>query len=301
MAKDKVVVVTGSSGMLGMDLSQELNKDCRVVGIDIKEPPVPLNPKIEFLKIDISDEEQLRRQIDKTKPDFVIHAAAYTDVDGCELNPEKAYLLNAEVSKSIAQICSKKKTKLIFISTDFVFDGKEKRIYNEADVPNPLSVYGKSKLRGERYIAEICSDFYIFRTAWLFGKWGKNFVRTIIEKAKAGENLRVVDDQRGCPTYTKDISFALAGFVGLSFEKGDLKNGIFHLVNEGNCSWCEFAKAIVEEVNLKVKVEPITSEEINRPAKRPAFSILDCSKFKNLTNIQLRRWRNALREYIVDS
>ena len=294
----KKVLVTGSSGMLGGDLCLKLAGDYKVIGFDIKQALSPVEENFEFLKVDLTNKTKLQKKIEIVRPDFIIHAAAYTDVDGCELNPEKAYLCNSDVTKSIAQICKDRGVGLVFISTDFVFDGRKNAAYKETDRPNPLSVYGKSKLKAEQNIREICNNFYIFRSAWLFGKWGKNFVRTIIEKAKDGQNLRVVNDQRGCPTYTRDLSFALYKFVHIVLESGDCESGVFHVVNSGSCSWYEFAKAILREIKAEIKIEPISSGQLTRPAPRPAWSVLDCNKFEGLMDLKLRPWREALSDYI---
>ncbi len=294
----KKVLVTGSSGMLGSDLCPKLAENYKVVGFDIKQGLCKTEENFEFLKVDLSDKTKLQEKIEVVNPDFVIHAAAYTDVDGCELNPGKAYLYNSEVTKWIAQICKERGVCLVFVSTDFVFDGKKDVAYKETDRPNPLSIYGKSKLKAEQNIREICDNFYIFRSAWLFGKWGKNFARTIIEKAKDGQNLKIVDDQRGCPTYTKDLSFALCEFMHVILEGTGYGSGIFNIVNSGSCSWYEFAKAILHEIKAEIKIEPISSEQLTRPAPRPRWSVLDCNKFEKLTGLRLRHWREALGDYV---
>jgi dTDP-4-dehydrorhamnose reductase len=298
MANEKLLLVTGSSGMLGTDLCLQLSKSYKVVGFDINEPSFKKNKNFKFLKVDLTNRGNLNKEIQNINPFLIIHAAAYTDVDGCEINPDKAYLQNSLVTKWIAQICKDTKKRMIFISTDFVFDGCKDVAYKETDKPNPLSVYGKSKLKAEKYIRDICDKFYIFRTAWLFGKWGKNFIRTVIEKAKKGESLRIVDDQKGCPTYTKDLSFALARFIDIALKGKGCESGIFHTVNSGYCSWYEFAKVALKTIKARTKIIPITSCELTRPARRPKWSVLDCSKYENLTGIRLRQWREALSDYV---
>ncbi len=292
------VLITGSSGMLGSDLCLKLAGDYKVIGFDIKQALSPAGKNFEFLEVDLTHKTRLQEEIDKVRPDFIIHAAAYTDVDGCELDPGKAYLYNSEATKWIAQICKDRGIGLVFISTDFVFDGRKNVAYKETDRPNPLSVYGKSKLKAEQNIKEICDIFYIFRSAWLFGKWGKNFVKTIVEKAKERQNLKVVDDQRGCPTYTKDLSFALCKFMHIILEDRNCESGIFHVVNSGSTSWYDFAKIILSKIKAKVKIEPISSGQLTRPAPRPRWSVLDCSKFERLTGLELRPWKEALSDYI---
>ncbi|MFH1856641.1 MAG: dTDP-4-dehydrorhamnose reductase [Candidatus Omnitrophota bacterium] len=301
MTNAKRLLVTGSSGMLGVDFCSELSRDYKITGFDLKEPPFKIEGVFDFLKIDLTDENRLAREIKGISPAFVIHLAANTDVDGCELDAQKAYLYNSETAKYIAEICRNNKTPLLFISTDFVFDGNNNRPYIETDETNPISVYGKSKLKGEEYIAEICDKYYIFRTAWLYGKWGRNFVKTIAAKAKTEKMLKIVDDQQGCPTYTKDLTFALAGFLKkLLLEGKHCDSGIFHLVNSGSCSWHEYAKIIVEWTKASAEVIPILSEELNRPARRPKWSVLDCTKFEEFSGLKLRNWRQALKSYLKE-
>jgi len=294
----KKVLVTGSSGMLGNTFCAKLAENYEVVGFDIKQPPCGTEKNFEFLEVDLTDKAKLQKTIEAVNPDFLIHAAAFTDVDGCEKNPEKAFLYNSEVTEWIARICKDRKSGLLFISTDFVFDGGKNTPYVETDKTNPLSIYGKSKLRAEESISKICDRFYIVRSAWLFGEYGRNFVKTIIEKAKEGKVLRVVDDQHGCPTYTQDLSFALCEFMPIALEGKACGNGIFHLVNSGHCSWYEFAKAIIHKTNIRVDIEPVTSREFARPAKRPEYSILNCAKFEAACGLKLRGWREALDDYI---
>lgn len=298
MRSDKKIVVTGSSGMLGVDLCSELAQNYKVIGFDASVPPCEMKGDFEFFKIDLIHDEQTAEKIKEIIPGHVIHLAAYTDVDGCELNPEKASLYNAEIAKHIAAVCRKEKIGLVFISTDFVFDGEKRRPYKESDKTNPLSIYGRTKLEAEQYIKRTCGDFYIFRSAWLFGKYGKNFARTIAERARRGENLKVVNDQSGCPTYTKDLSLGLSKFMRMVLDGQRFESGIFHLVNSGSCSWYEYAKVIVEEIGAGVEVTPISSEELNRPALRPKWSVLDCGKFEELTTVKLPHWKDSLVDYL---
>lgn len=300
MPRRHKILITGSSGMLGVDLSNELNKDYEVYGVDLVG-----NPKSavhNFYKGDITNKKNILDIVKKTKPHIVIHAAAWTDVDGCELDKRKAHRMNSEGTKNIALACKKINSGLVYISTDFVFDGKKKRPYVESDRPNPLSVYGKSKLKGESFVKKILKKYYILRTSWLYGKYGKNFVDAILSKAKAGRMLKVVNDQTGSPTYTKDLAAAVHVLLNKTFTQYPIPNtqyGIYHVSNAGSVSWYEYAKEILSLVKSKTKVTPISSEELDRPARRPAMSVLDNSKFIKFTGYKVRRWNDALREYVL--
>lgn len=242
--------------------------------------------------LDITDYSVLRAVFQRISPDFVINCAAYTDVDGAETNRELAFKVNGEACKNIAKACKGISAILIHFSTDYVFDGRKKDgcrdSYCESDSPNPINVYGESKLLGEKMIIETMADVYIIRTSWLFGPNGKNFVDTMLKLATERDQLSVVGDQVGSPTYTKDLCEAVVRFF---FKKPAF--GIYHLTNSGACSWHEFAKKIFEIKNIDVKVNKITSEEFPRPAKRPSCSIL-----KNTKIMSLRPWEEALKAYL---
>lgn len=287
-------MITGSSGMLGIDLCQELYKDYEVIGVDLIHSPRSIVHS--FHKGDITDRNEIARIIKDADPDVVIHAAAWTDVDGCELDKHKANKINSEGTKNIALACKACKCKiLVYISTDFVFDGKKKAPYKESDEPRPVSVYADSKLKGEIAIKRNLKKYFILRTSWLYGKHGKNFVDTIIEKAKHEPLLKVVDDQVGSPTYAKDLAKAIHAL--LKKVTGRLY-GIYHVTNSGSVSWYEYAREILKLAGLKTKVIPISSEELARPARRPAMSVLDNSKFARFTNFKMRDWKSALKSYL---
>lgn len=251
---------------------------------------------------DITDYSQTLQFLKDKRPDIVIHAAAYTKVDDCESHSETAYKVNEAGTKNIASGCKDINAKLICISTDYIFNGRKNTPYLENDMPEPLSVYGDSKLKGELAVQDILNDFIIVRTSWLFGKNGNNFIKAIlkqVDKAQkdnsvaAGFSLRVVNDQTGSPTYTIDLSHAIEKLISCNAK------GIFNITNSGECSWYQFAKKILELAGIKgVEVVPIKTKELNRPAPRPAYSVLDCSKFKNTTNYQMRHWEDALKDYL---
>jgi dTDP-4-dehydrorhamnose reductase len=226
-----------------------------------------------------------------------VHAAAWTDVDGCEKDPERALSVNAGGSANVAAAATEKDTPVIAISTDFVFNGEKRAPYTPEDIPDPLSVYGRSKLEGEKAIMDRLSRYAVVRTSWLYGRNGKNFVDTIVNKARSGEKLKVVDDQVGSPTYTVDLSAAILKLI----ERGTAGKGgyLFQVSNSGVCSWYEFALAILDYSGSKdADIKPIPSSELLRPARRPLFSAMDNGSFEKETGYRSRHWREALKEYI---
>lgn len=293
--KRKVLII-GSSGMLGTDLSQELRHDYDVFGADIvRRASFAIRG---FYKLDITKKQNVSAVIKNLNPDIVIHIAAMTDVDGCELDPRKAYRINSEGTKNVALACKAIGATLIYISTDFVFDGKRKNPYKEADKTNPLSVYADSKLRGERAVKKSLKNYYILRTSWLYGEHGKNFVDTILKIAKKEKVLKVVNDQVGSPTYTKDLAKAIHVLLDKVFVRCT-QYGTYHISNSGCVSWYDYAKEILKLSKSQTKVVPISSKELDRPAKRPKMSVLDNSKFIKFTGCKMRNWQEALRDYIV--
>ena len=233
----------------------------------------------------------MQEKILQVKPEIVINCAAYTNVEGCESNFEQALEVNANAVREIAKNCKQIGAILIQISTDYVFDGCLLEGYKENDKTNPLNKYGITKLKAEKYIQNILEKHYIVRSSWLFGKNGKNFVRTIINLLKVKEILSVVDDQRGCPTYTEDLSKGIKEL----FE-GDYPYGIYHINNKGNCSWYRFALEIANSQDFDLdKVVPVTSKEYPTAASRPKCSILLNTKH----NIEMRFWKEALKAYLL--
>lgn len=294
------ILITGSSGMLGIDLTSELKRKYDVIGTDlIRKPQSGVES---FYKADIIDRKAISDIVRKVSPDITIHTAAWTDVDGCENDRNKAYVINTEGAGNVAMACGSASSRMIYISTDFVFDGKKRRPYRESDKPNPLSVYADSKLKGELAVAGSLKEHFILRTGWLYGKNGKNFVDTIIKKSKSDGLVKVVDDQVGSPTYTVDLAKAIKALIDRIFimlpEHQDAGYGIYHVSNSGRVSWYRYAKAILRLRKIKAKVIPISSEELARPASRPAMSVLNNSKFKKFTGHRMRAWKNALGEYL---
>lgn len=285
------ILISGMSGMLGVDLYQVLGKEHQVTGLDRRDFPSSPSPSVS--KIDITDLEAVKELFSRLTPHFVIHAAAYTDVDGCEKDADKAYQVNALGTRNIALACQKLDIPLLYLSTDFVFRGNKEAPYSEFDEPHPVNIYGKSKLAGENYLQSFLSRYFIVRTSWLYGKWGENFVATILKLAREESTLKVVNDQVGSPTYTKDLSQQIKRLVATELY------GIYHITNSGRCSWYEFAQEILRLAGIKgVKLTPLTSEELARPAPRPKFSVLDNYCLRLSLGDGMREWKEALEEYM---
>jgi dTDP-4-dehydrorhamnose reductase len=276
------ILLLGARGMLGKDLFPILSAHHEVIGKDIQD-------------FDITNPERVQTEIGSCRPAIVINAAAYTDVDGCESHQDLAFAVNAEGARNVAWACSRWGAVMIHLSTDYVFDGRSPVSYGEDAEPNPLNIYGKSKLQGEHYIKEILGNFLIIRTAWLYGAHGKNFVDTILRLAAQQDELRIVNDQRGAPTFTKDLAWGIERVL-----TGRIR-GFLHVTNSGSCTWFEFAQKILEikkPLNSKLRVVPISSRELTRPAPRPSNSVLNCSRFEKLTDSKMRAWQNGLQAYL---
>jgi dTDP-4-dehydrorhamnose reductase len=237
--------------------------------------------------------ERLNEAVERWNPDWIVHCAAWTDVDGCEANHERAIQSNARSCLEVAAVADRHRKRVLSISTDYVFDGTSKQPYREFDQTNPISFYGVSKALGERYIQVYCRSHLIVRTAWLFGPHGKNFVRTIYERLQDDIPVQVVDDQRGSPTLTTDLAVALRRLADLD------AHGICHVVNSGEASWYEMALEVAAMVGKQRLVAPITTQQLGRPAPRPSFSVLDASRHAALVGTPLRPWRAALTEYVA--
>jgi dTDP-4-dehydrorhamnose reductase len=274
------VLVTGSKGMLGTDLVRVLAPAHSVIGMDVDE-------------LDIANRQEVQDQAATLSPDLLINVAAYTDVDGSEQQEDVAFRINADGAANLAYACRERRIRLIHVSTDYVFDGKKQGPYLEEDTANPLGAYGRSKWEGEKRVREVLPEACLVRTAWLYGRGGRNFVEAILEQANKKKRLRVVNDQWGAPTYTLDLAKALRAGA-----EAQLK-GTYHVTNRGSCTWLEFAEKILELAERKgVGVEPISTEELGRPAPRPANSVLGCDKFEKATGIRLRPWPEALKDYL---
>lgn len=275
------VLLTGATGMLGRALRENLS---------LQHELLPLA----HADLDITDLDATLSALDRAKPQVVIHAGAWTDVDGCEQDPDRSWRVNALGSRNLSVACQGAGAACCYLSTDYVFDGEKPSPYTEFDAPNPISCYGGSKLAGERYVQTLTPRHWIVRSSWLFGPGGKSFVKTILAKARAGEGLRVVDDQVGSPTYALDLARAIARLIGGPHY------GIWHVTNSGSCSWYDFAAAILENTGLTgTRLEPISSKELGRAAARPRNSVLRnyCWELEGWP--PLRPWSDALRDYLA--
>jgi dTDP-4-dehydrorhamnose reductase len=273
------ILIVGARGMLGSDLLTSLGDASRVIGTDIED-------------CDITDREKTLEAIAALRPNWVINAAAYTQVDRCEEEKELAFAVNGEGAANLALACKAVQARLIHVSTDYVFDGTSRIPYREDDPVNPLSVYGQSKLQGESAVRALLDDVTIVRTAGLYGKGGVNFVNTIRRLAEERDELTVVDDQWVSPTYSVDLGRAIGLLMRASAQ------GIFHVVNSGACTWYQFACRIVQWTGSRSTVTPITSTQLKRPAARPAFSVLSTRKYTEVTGGELRSWEDALTDYL---
>ena len=278
------ILVTGANGQLG----SEIRNTC------------VRHPNLSFLftdvdELDITDFNAVESFFEREKPDFLINCAAYTAVDVAETDDELAELINTKVPAYLGRITKKNGCKIIHISTDYVFDGSGCLPYTENDLVNPESIYGKTKLNGEISLLKGNSNAIIIRTSWLYSSFGNNFVKTMIRLGLERDELKVVGDQVGTPTYAADLAKVLVDIISktTSGEKG-WKPGIYHYSNEGVCSWYDFAKAIHEMYGIRCNVYPISSEEYPTPAKRPLYSVLSKSKIKKFLGVEIPYWRDSL-------
>jgi dTDP-4-dehydrorhamnose reductase len=271
-----MIVVAGARGMLGRDLLELFGAEARGVYHD---------------EMEVSDAASVAKVLTMLKPKVVINAIACTDVDGCETHRERAFAVNGEGVRNLALVTKDIGARLVQVSSDYVFDGSKGTPWLEDDPVNPLSVYGSSKLQGEEN-ARLNPDHLIVRTQWLYGMHGKNFVETMLRLGAERNEVAVVDDQIGSPTWTVDLSLAIRALL----EKD--RRGTYHAANAGSCSWCDFARTIFREAGLKTQVRPITTEELGRPAPRPRYSVLDCSKLTRDSGFVPEFWSEALKKYL---
>jgi len=282
----KSILIVGSQGMLGREVVEVLQQDSWIQTFGGGEIHA-----CDIDEIDITDPQSIAQGFERFTAELLINCAAYTDVDGCETNRRQAFAVNGDGPGHLARACRAHHSKLIHISTDFVFNGRGDRPYQPEDPPDPISVYGQSKLAGERALQENIQDYIIVRTSWLFGKHGENFVSTICRLGQERPYLEVVDDQVGSPTYAVDLARALLHLAAAGAR------GIFHFSNEGHCTWYEFAGEIVRQFGLRTEIRPIRSEKLDRPALRPSWSVMDITRYKEATGQSVRRWQDALADY----
>lgn len=276
------VLVTGTKGQLGYDVVNELEKRGHTaVAVDIEE-------------MDITDAVSVERVITEAEVEAVIHCAAYTAVDAAEDNVEICRRVNAEGTENIAKVCKKLDLKMIYISTDYVFDGEGERPWEPDDERHPLNVYGQTKYEGELAVEKYLEKYFIVRIAWVFGMNGRNFIKTMLKLSETHEELNVVDDQVGSPTYTYDLAVLLVDMV-----ESD-KYGRYHATNEGLCTWYEFAKEIFRQAGVEVKVNPVTSDMFPAKAKRPKNSRMSKEKLDANGFHRLPTWQDALERYLSE-
>jgi len=278
------ILVTGATGQLGKCLQD--------IAIQYSNYDFHFKSSAD---LDITSIQRVAAIFAKEKFDFCINCAAYTAVDKAESNKENAYLINAEAVKNIAEQCTTYKTVLIHISTDFVFDGTKGVPYTEEDLPNPINVYGASKLQGEKYVQSILNNYFIIRTSWLYSEYGHNFVKTMLRLGKERNQLSVVNDQFGSPTYAGDLAECIVQFISGKFTD----YGIYHYSNEGNTSWHEFAKKIFEFALMDVEILPIASSSYMTPALRPKISVLSKEKIKKLVGFPIPAWEESLKKVLM--
>lgn len=277
------ILVTGAEGQLGSDLVMIL----KVSGYDVLG--------MGKSELNITNEEKVYNTISQIKPNIIIHCAAYTQVDKAEAEPDYAYLINGIGTRNITLAAERIGAKLVYVSTDYVFDGSETMPYHEFSPVSPVNVYGSSKLAGEMYVRDFHSQFFIVRTSWVYGVNGKNFVKTMLQLSKEKEQLKVVNDQVGSPTYTVDLCKCI-----MQLMESD-KYGIYHVSNSGSCSWFEFAREIFRQTQNKIKLEPCATEEFPRPAKRPKYSVLDHMGLRINGFEPMPDWEDGLARFLLQT
>jgi dTDP-4-dehydrorhamnose reductase len=274
------ILVTGAGGMLGRALGERL-RGTHTLFLWGRE------------EADLTDEAQVRTAAKGIAFDAIVHAAAMTNVDGCESDPAEALRVNRDATRHVADLARERGVVFVYVSTDYVFDGTKRSPYLEEDPTGPINAYGRSKLEGERAAIDSGARALTVRTSWLFGPGGKNFVDTIASKLERGESLRVVDDQKGSPTYSRDLAHA----IELLLRRGSL--GTVHATNAGATTWYGLARRIAADLGSDAPITPVTTEEFPRPAPRPQYSVLSGARFRAWTGENLRPWEEAVGHYLA--
>jgi len=273
------VLLAGGKGLLGTSIIPFLKNRFDVVSLDIDE-------------WDITDRDTGEVIITRERPDALINCAAMTDVDGCEDRKESAEKVNSQGAAILADICDKHNIRLVHISTDYIFDGTKDLPYDEEDTPNPVSFYGKTKLWGEQQVFAKAPSSLIIRSQWLYGDGGEHFISKVVKAAGEKGSVQVVNDQRGSPTYARDVAEPLAILIAKR------ESGVYHISNSGSCTWYELAREVFLTLGMDVQVTPVSSQALNRKAARPAYSVFDTKKVQRVTGIVMRSWQEALKEYL---
>jgi dTDP-4-dehydrorhamnose reductase len=275
------ILILGASGLLGQAIMREWKDDeDEIVGLSSRD-------------VDIRDAASVDESVNKMRPEWIVLAAAYTDVDGCESHQDLAFAVNRDGPVNVAQSAKRYAARLLFLSSDYVFDGRKRSPYEIYDARNPQSVYGRSKAEAEMRLLEVLPECCIARTSWLFGMGGKCFPDTILKLAATRPVLDVVNDQRGCPTYAIDLARAIIQLC----RKG--ASGIVHVTNAGDCTWFEFAREIVARAHLKTEIRSVTSQQFPRPAPRPAYSVLSATSLRG-RGVAMPTWNDALYRYVAE-
>ncbi len=275
------ILITGSDGLMGTNIMPDLAKHFDIIPATEEE-------------WDILDAAKGDEMIRLHQPDVLINLAAITNVDGCEDAPELAHRVNAEGAGILADLCRKRNVRLIHLSTDYVFDGRSTRPYTEHDETRPLSIYGLSKLLGEQEVLQRHPSSVVIRTEWIYGKGGENFITKVTRIAREKGGVEVVNDQTGSPTYARDLAEPMRALITARCS------GIYHVTNSGACTWFEFAREIFSMLQIDASCNPTTSDLIHRKARRPAYSVLDCSKLRKDTGISMRTCQQALQAYLTE-
>lgn len=274
------LLIAGGLGLLGKEIARVFEGSAGIRTTDREE-------------WDVTDPAACRREVDGFRPDVVIHCAGYTAVDRAESEPEMARLLNVEGTRNVARACRERGALMVTFGTDYIFDGASSRPYREEDPANPLSVYGKTKWAAEEALREAGGDHLLVRTQWLFGPAGKNFIRTILEKARRGETLRVASDQVGCPTFSRDLAGAVRNLLGARAR------GTVHFSSEGETNWFDLARYVLERCGLSAALlSPARTRDLPYPAPRPAYGVLSKEKYRAITGVSPRSWEEAVGEYL---
>ena len=274
------ILIFGATGLLGKALMAEYRDQPQVVGLGSKDG-------------DIRDSKEVDEIVHRHSPEWIIHAAAYTDVDGCETNSQLAWDANCSGAVNVVRAASRSGARVLFLSTDYVFDGTKSTPYTTTDARAPQTIYGKTKGEAEIQALDLMPECCVLRTSWVFGSGGKCFPDTILKLAADRDRIEVVDDQRGCPTYTVDLARA----IRLLTERG--ARGIVHATNLGECTWFEFAREIAGKAKLATNIVPTTSEKFVRPAKRPKYSVLSSASL-DVMGIQMPTWQDATTRYLAE-
>lgn len=286
------ILITGSKGQLGNELQNIIKTGEAEIGVISEELKNSEVVALDVEDLDITKLEQVKEVLNSIKPDVVINCAAATNVDGCESNQDLAFKINAIGPRNLAMVCEEIEAKIVQVSTDYVFSGVGEKSLTEYDLTAPYSVYGKTKLMGEEFVREFSSKYFVVRTSWLYGYVGHNFVYTMMRLGKERESLNVVNDQKGNPTHANDLAYHILKLIETE------EYGVYHCTGEGECTWYEFAKLIMELSGRKCTVNPCTSDEYKTPAKRPEYSSLDNMMLRCTVGNEMRNWQDALKSFM---